>query len=191
MNKNIFLDLGSHYCEGLTQFVFKILPIDSTWEIHLFEPNPLINTEESYNNTTLNKNNLNIQFHKKAVWTKDGEFVFKMFGNNGCSVGSLLEETKGDAHYKDYHSSEIVECVDLWKFINTNFDLTDKIYIKMDIEWAEYIILQDMIDKGWPQNIVTIWVEFHGLNEDNFREKSKNLTNIIQNNYQTNVILWH
>jgi len=188
---NIFLDLGAHYGEGLTEFVSKILPIDDTWKIYSFEPNPLINTEENYiNNQLLQSKNLNIEFYKKAVWIKTGKILFKMYGPSGCSLGSLIGETTGDKEYRDYHSSSLVESIDLWDFINTKFKATDRIYIKMDIEWAEYEILQNMLDRGWPKNIFKMWIEFHGLNDSVFIEKSNKLIYNIESKYSTKITLW-
>ena len=43
--KNIFLDCGTHLCEGLIDFYNKGI-IDDTFEIHTFEPNPACNIEE-------------------------------------------------------------------------------------------------------------------------------------------------
>jgi hypothetical protein len=120
-----------------------------------------------------------------------GELVFKMFGDNGYSLGSLISETKGDKHYPDYYSSAIVPCIDLWNFINTNFAVVDNIYIKMDVEWAEYFLLQDMLERGWPQNIVKMWIGFHGMHDPTYVSKSRELINQIQNNYSTEIVLWH
>lgn len=190
MEKNVFLDLGAHRCEGLTEFATQILPIDNTWKVYSFEPNPLINTEESYNNNQILKDkNLDIMFFKKAVWTKPGELTFKMFGDSGCSQGSLLEETKGDKFYNDYHSSTTIEAIDLWDFIST-IDPASRLYIKMDVEWAEYELLQDMLTRGWPKNVVTMWVEFHGMYDEHFKQKSQNLIDTIERNYSTKILRW-
>lgn len=192
MNKNIFLDLGTHHCQGLTQFVSNILPIDKTWEIHSFEPNPLIDVDLHYkNNNFLQSKGLNVTFHRKAVWVEEGEFTFKMYGHDGCSLGSLLKKTKGDGLYKDYYSSSVVECIDFWNFINTKFKAPDNIYIKMDVEWAEYFLLQDMLERGWPQNIVKMWIEFHGMHDTSYVSKAGELIKQIQSNYSTEIVLWH
>lgn len=191
MKQNVFLDLGTHRCEGLTEFASQILPIDKTWKIYSFEPNPLIDAEQSYNNNEFLKNKqLDIEFFKKAVWTKTGQLTFKMFGNGGCSQGSLLEETKGDKFYNDYHSSTTVEAIDLWNFITTTVDPTSNLYIKMDVEWAEYELLQDMLTRGWPKNIVTMWIEFHGMYDEEFKQKSQNLIDAVEQNFSTKILRW-
>ena len=51
----------------------------------------------------------------------------------------------------------------------------------MDIEWAEYQIIDDMLTKGWPENIRQIRVEWHGVTYNDFiRKKSEFLTEQIQ-----------
>lgn len=172
---NIFIDCGTHYCQGLSHFI-KILSIDKTWEIHAFEPNPILNTQDC-----VDKLDLNIKLHNKAVWIKDGVFNFKQYGSDGQSQGSLLEETNGDKKYADYFSSVEVETIDFYKFLKS-FDESQEIYIKMDIECAEYEVLDYLLACGWPKNIKHIWIEWHRTDEDFFLSKSKFLTNEIVSN---------
>lgn len=154
---NVFLDLGTHGCQGLHGFATSVLNFDETWDIHTFEPNKLlhpINCIEQFD--------FKVTSHKKAVWIKEGTSVFKQYGGDGKSQGSLLEETYGDKHYNDYHDSIEVETIDFLNFIHT-FDPNQNIYIKMDIEWAEWAVLEDLLSRGWPKNIKHIWIEFHGV----------------------------
>jgi FkbM family methyltransferase len=184
---NVFLDLGSHQFEGLHQFSTQILPIDKTWEIHCFEPNPKINLTQKLQTPPFK--DLNISLYNKAVWIHNGTLTFKLYGDSGLSQGSLLEETKGDLSYGDYHSSTTVECIDLYEFI-TKFHSESNLYIKMDIEWAEYTILPTMLEKGWPSNIKKIWVEFHGKHEKQWSDKAQQLINDISNKTSTEIESW-
>ena len=183
--KNIFLDLGTHECQGLNHFINYELGIDSTWEIHTFEPNPLINIDKCIDNFK----NLNITFHRKAVWIKDGNTIFKQYGDNGTSQGSLLEETEGGKSYGDYYNQTEVECIDIYKFIKS-LDENSNIYIKMDVEWAEYEIINHMLILGWPKNIKKIWVEWHNTHDEVYRKNSELLKNKIEE-HKTKVINWH
>ena len=54
-----------------------------------------------------------------------------------------------------------VNCLDIAKIINS-FKSTDNIIVKMDIEGAEYELLQDFIKKDALKLIDYIAVEFHG-----------------------------
>ena len=53
--KKIFLDCGTHLCEGLIDFVNKGI-IDETFEIHTFEANPACNILERIKNIPLKIN---------------------------------------------------------------------------------------------------------------------------------------
>jgi len=176
MLKNVFIDAGTSECQGLNHFV-NFLSIDKNWEIHAFEPNPLLQT-----NDCIKKMNLNIVFHKKAVWIKNGFSVFKQYGNDGKSQGGLLEETKGDEVYGgDFFSSLSVETIDFYSFLNS-FDKSQNIYMKMDIECAEYEVLEHLLLNGWPKNIKHIWVEWHRRYEDFYINRSKKIIEKIKNN---------
>jgi FkbM family methyltransferase len=183
--KNIFLDLGTHECQGLNHFINYELDIDNMWEIHTFEPNPLIDVEKCIENFT----HYNITVHRKAVWIKTGKVIFKQYGDNGTSQGSLLEETEGGKTYADYYSQTEVDCINLYEFIQS-LDLNSNIYIKMDVEWAEYEIINHMLSLGWPKNIKKIWIEWHNIHDDEYRKKSEILKSKIEE-HKTKVINWH
>ena len=175
IKKNVFLDLGTHGCQGLHSFITSQLPIDSTWEIHTFEPNPLLHPVTCIDQFK----DLDITVHDKAIWVNEGTSIFKQYGDDGTSQGSLLEETKGDKEYHDYHSSIEVKTIDFYEFI-TRFEDYQDIYIKMDIEWAEYTVIEDLLIQGWHKNIKHLWVEWHGINQDFFINKSKFLMEQIR-----------
>jgi FkbM family methyltransferase len=157
---NVFLDLGTHSCQGLTHFIQRELKADSSWEIHTFEPNPLLDPTEC-----VKALNLDITLHREAVWVNNGTVIFGQYGPDGTSQGSLVRETKGDKHYRDYHSETEVNCIDFVEFVNSFRD-REAVFIKMDIEWSEYLILRKMLETGWSDNIKKIWVEFHDQNQE-------------------------
>ena len=183
--KKVFLDFGTHECQGLNHFINYELNMDSSWEIHTFEPNPLIDVDTCVKNFL----NRNITVHRKAVWIRNDKVIFKQYGGDGTSQGSLLEETNGGKLYGDYYNETEVECINVLEFINT-FDAESQIYIKMDIEWAEYQIFEYMLEKGWPKNIKKIWVEWHNIAENEFKIKMETLTNKIEK-HNTKIINWH
>jgi FkbM family methyltransferase len=123
------------------------------------------------------------------VWVRNGRSVFKQYGDDGTSQGSLLEETNGDKEYHDYHSSIEVDTIDFYEFVKT-FKPHQEIYIKMDIEWSEYQVIEDMLFRGWPQNIKHIWIEWHGINHKLYRNKANFLMNEIRSE-GCEVTEWH
>ena len=180
--KKVYLDLGMHNCEGLRHFI-EMLSIDESWIIHSFEPNPKLNGD-----CITKLPNVNVQLHRSAVWVNDGDHVFKMFGNEGLSQGGYLEPI-GDRRYSDYHSETIVSCVNLIEFLK-QFDETHELYIKMDIEWAEYTILPELLKSGWPSNIKKLWVEWHGQHFNEFIDKAKKIKTDIKETTDTQLFDW-
>lgn len=178
--KKVFLDLGTHNCEGLTHFKNE-LNIDKSWEVHAFEPNPKLDME------CLNNMNLNIDLHKAGVWIEAGTFEFKMFGKDGLSQGGYIAPI-GTPEYGDFHSNTTVNCINLLEFLD-QFD-NDEVYIKMDIEWAEFAIIEALLNKGWKQNIKRIWIEWHGQHITEYIDKANDLKTRIRQISNTEVLDW-
>jgi FkbM family methyltransferase len=165
---NILLDLGTHNTEGLCDIIkeLNVQPNDESWIIHTFEPNPILDTENRIKQLV----GYNITLHKKAVWIKDGNVRFKRAGIDGKSQGGYVEEIGSDRRYSDHYDEIEIECINFIEFIK-QFSDEDNIYIKMDIEFAEYNVLDAMIESGWNKNIKILGVEWHGTNFDDFKGK--------------------
>ena len=176
--KNIFIDLGCYYGKSLNYFI-DTLKINQNWQIYAFEPNPLIDNEKHIKD--LKNKNLDITIYKKAAWIKNDKLLFKQYGSNGVSGGSLLADTYGDKNYNDFFNSIYVDTIDILEFINS-LKSSYNIYIKMDIEYSEYPILEYMLIKGWPKNIKKIWIDWHGKNEKLYFNKIKYLSELISAN---------
>ena len=173
--KRIFLDLGTHDCQGLNHYLNTEFSEFKNLEIHTFEPNPLIESEKCVDSFIDRKINL----HRKAVWVSNGKLIFNQYGNDGKSQGSLVSKTNRGKDYQDFYGSVEVESIDFYEFIKT-LDSDSDIYIKMDIEWSEFTVLRHMLDNGWPSNIKKIWVEFHGKNDTEYVELSRQLIHEIE-----------
>jgi FkbM family methyltransferase len=170
--KNIFLDMGMNKQQGLEHFIDK-LNIDKSWEIHCFEPNPLLSLKNKFNE-------LNVIIHNKAVWVNNGTIIFGQYGNNGTSQGSLIEETGGSKYYNDFYDKIEVETIDIYEFLS-QFDSKDNIYIKMDIEWSEYKVLEYLISKKFPTNIKKIWIEWHGKDQEEYISRKNDIEIKLKN----------
>ena len=171
----VLLDLGYHQGQGLRRLIDE-LGVNDEWEVHSFEPNPLLVAQLSLENTL---SPIDVNIYDSAVWVHDGESNFKQYGEDGTGQGSLLEETHGDEHYHDYHDSQKVKTIDFYKFLNS-FQKDQDIYIKMDIEWSEYQVIENMLTRGWPENIKQIRISWHGTHNDFIRKKSEFLTEQIR-----------
>lgn len=158
--KNVFIDMGTHKLEGLTQLI-DTLKMDSSWIIHSFEPNPDIDNTDNLNN--LNRPDLQITLHKKACWVNDGNVELLQFGSDGMDEGATVNETECNKVFLGnpaFFGKNQVACIDIYSFIK-GFDDSYNIYMKMDVEYSEYKILETMIERQWPDNIKEIWIEWH------------------------------
>lgn len=79
---------------------------------------------------------------KKAAWTYDGTIGFRM-NENGSAV--------------EYGQAE-VQCFDLARFV---LDLPRVGVLKMDVEGAEYPLLEHLIETGADKRVGRVLVEWH------------------------------
>lgn len=173
----VFLDCGTHFGQGLKQFV-ENHNIDSTWAIHTFEANPV--TFKQFMDEHIPKD-LPIIAHNKAVSNKNGTVILTMesipdIGDVG--MGSSIIEANNwnpwDNRSKGYYEKQIeVSCIDFSEFIMNNFDKNDYIVCKLDVEGAEYDILEKMIEDGSIDYIDSLSVEWHCSFFDNIEEMKK------------------
>ena len=66
------------------------------------------------------------------------------------------------------------------KWITDNFTKDDYIILKMDIEGAEYEVLNKMIDDNSIKYINKLYVDFHGLRVFKTREDTKKIRTSIR-----------
>lgn len=179
IDKNItkvFIDLGSYKGNAINYFINNELHINNDWEIHAFEPNPLVDMEKSINKINHN----NIKIHKKAAWIRDANRIeFNQYGVDGTSQGSLLPDSGGGKGYGDFYNNIFIEAIDIIKFIKS-FDESIELYLKIDIEFSEYIIVDHLLQDGWPSNIKTIWIAWHDQNNKINKDKIQYFTKKIQ-----------
>jgi len=103
-----------------------------------------------------------VDFHQKAVWIEDGVipvFLTSDSSMKGTSSG-LYPSTK---QLREGQKLEEVSmpCFDLSSWIMEKFSVNDYIILKLDIEGAEYKVLQKMFDDGSIDYINRLYVEFH------------------------------
>jgi FkbM family methyltransferase len=151
-NRKIFLDCGGH--KGAVIGKFKRTTFwEDDFEIFSFEAHPSFASkyqEEVIENET---------YLNKAVWIEDGEiqfFVGKQFGGKGCSIFSNKKTGR-----LDKENPITVESIDFSKWVTDNFDKDDHIILGMDIEGAEYEVLEKMLVDGSIDYINIACIEFH------------------------------
>ena len=102
--------------------------------VHSFECNPIF--------FSYYKNLENVILHKEAVWIYDGKLSFHIQKN---------PEWEGHSVFKDINPERLskkkitVPCIDFSYWILKNFKKEDELYLKMNIEGAEYKVLDKML----------------------------------------------
>ena len=142
--RKIFLDCGAHDGCSVEMFV-KNNSDYNEYEIFSFECNQ--NRFELLKQRQSEFDLLNFHPSKKAVWINDGKKIFDGWG---------FTDTKNS------HDTEGVECIDLSTFILENFDETDHIVLKLDIEGAEYQVVDKMHRDGSLKYVSEFYGELHG-----------------------------
>jgi len=189
MKKNIHLDLGTHFGQGLREIIDTI-KINQDWLIYSFESNP-ITFQEFKNNGGHNQFPLlNINYINKAVGTKNANITVNLEtaentkrpnGMASTTIG-LDEWSPWEGIYQNrFKETRIVECIDFSDFVE-KLD-SDSITCKMDIEGAEFDILEKMIQDNTINKIHKIWIEFHDhffLNKELYANRKNNIIKYLQ-----------
>lgn len=168
--KNIFLDCGAHRGESVNMFLKKVAN-SQIYTVHSFECNP----ESIVKFKAAHAKNNNVILHEKAVWTHEDGLKFYLGASSGCSV--IESKRSGDL---DKNNPIFVESISLSKFIRENFSSDDNLVLKIDIEGAEYEVLQDLIDSGTIKYVKHLFGEWHHQKIDLPLETHKNLIKSLE-----------
>ena len=149
---DLCLDLGANRGE----FTRKLAETGA--EVIAFEPDSVAYAALEANCGTME----NVTLHKKAVSTKDTQMMLRRTAN--WDDENALDHTVSSSIVHDNAGmsaelGEMVDVIDLPKFM-TELDRDFRI-IKMDIEGAEWDILQVLLEHPVLQRIDTLFVETH------------------------------
>ena len=203
--KKVFLDCGSNIGEAVDKFLksekeFKARKskdiemrerkeqsLSESWEIHMFEPNPVcykLLSEFESENVTLHKcavsdsnepQMLNIQYCNVAKdWVGGGTNILTsdhwiehykqskeiIFASEESKLSFPAINPNLDKAIIQENFLE-VECIRFSDFIQENFNPEDFIVLKLDIEGLEFAVMDDMIATGTMDYINEIYIEFH------------------------------
>lgn len=102
-----------------------------------------------------------VRLHHEAVWTEDGEIDF--FHNplhpDSQSGTVCPEKTSGGIDTRS--PAARVKCIDFARWFAERVGPNDVCHLKMDIEGAEYAVLERMRARGLFNRITTMTIEFH------------------------------
>mmetsp|Transcript_38031 Transcript_38031/g.88939 ORF Transcript_38031/g.88939 Transcript_38031/m.88939 type:complete len:508 (+) Transcript_38031:124-1647(+) len=166
--KQVYIDMGMHYCDTIYMFL-TFVPDPWNWEIWGMEAVPAIAQNGSEICAWAEQNYelrlkpeewpgayglRRIHILNNAAWIKTTELEFH---TGKPASGSIFEKNWADGPVMRMQALDVAE------WIRSKFSETSYIFLKMDIEYAEYPVLQHMMADG-----VACWmdkwaVEFHSL----------------------------
>jgi FkbM family methyltransferase len=162
--KKIFLDCGAHDGCSIKMFADST-PDHSEYEVYSFECN-----EDRFKKLSIKGLEFDLlRFHpiQKAIWINSGK---KEFDGWSLKNTTNIDDKKG------------VDALDLSQFILDNFSKNDYIVLKMDIEGAEYKVIDKMDNDGSLSYISKIYGELHGPKRGYSIEDNNKLLNQIWKN---------
>jgi FkbM family methyltransferase len=184
--RRVFIDCGANTCRGLRDFIGK----HPDFEFFAFEPQPDLQHEIA--EVVCEYPEVKVTFYGKAVWVADEVLNFFLATNWGPNHRGGSTLLKGHIHNEarvDYDHPLSVDAIDFSRWLSTNFSERDYIVIKMDIEGAEYEVLEKMIRDGTLQMVNELYVEFHQHMNDNISsERHQHLTRVVRQT--THLLPW-
>lgn len=147
--RKIFIDCGAHCGESINrakrQFGLDTLIVS-------FEALPTLaeQLQELYTDDDL------VQIVNAAVYIKDGTINFNI--SPAFTDGSSILKTLNNNHLA---TTVEVPCFDLSSWIKDSFDSNDYLILKLDIEGAEYDVLEKMVEDGTLSMVSELWGEWH------------------------------
>ena len=164
------LDIGANYGE-----VEKVLtPVGC--KVHAFEPHPLFfsKLQDSY------VDNPNISISNCAVWKTNGKktFYFKRSASALNGGATLMSEK---TNITNLNLNVEVTCLDIFDLITSIGKPVD--VLKMDVEGAEYEILQRLYESGAYKSVKSIYFEDHSrkMPSENFHRLKANVLESYKN----------
>lgn len=165
----IFLDCGA-WTGTSVDFFRKYYPNADEFKIYCFECLP-----ENLNKLYEFKN---IMIIPKAIWITNCK---KKFYTGLSESGSLDSKKKTGGINPD--NFIIVDCIDIVEFIKENFTKNDYIIMKLNIESAEYNVIQYLFDEdliGW---IDKWYIEWHWAKIGMSIKEHNRIKSMIPKNY--------
>ncbi|HZF12575.1 MAG TPA: FkbM family methyltransferase [Thermoanaerobaculia bacterium] len=178
VGRRAFVDCGSNTGAVLLDRIR--LGVDD--EFYAFEPQPELAASED--EVRRQHPDALLQCFRKAVWVEDGVsnlFLATRWGPNHRGGSTLLAGHVRNTSEVDYRSPVAVECIDFSRWVHHTFRKIDHVVVKMDIEGAEYAVLEKMLQDGSIDYISELIVEFHWqMNETLSRERHEALVRALE-----------
>ncbi len=165
--KYVFIDGGANIGQTVLEFEKSTLYSKHPWSIVSFEPNPeLVEKFPKRPNLTL---------RPEAIWTKDTELEFQ-FSPQEPLGGSVVDSVVPFPVMKNVK----VRAIDFGQWLKKTYRKEDVVYVKFDIEGAEYPVIEQMLRDGTVTMIDRFYIEFHGVQQAIAAKKSEAEITAIQ-----------
>lgn len=155
--RKVFIDGGAHAGESVSFYLDKN-PILKDSTVYFFEPNPQY---ASVLQGMENNKNYKIIYRPEALWNKNETLSFYIAKDQWGDVGSTILADKKEKLELDRPLK--VKAIDFAEFLKTNFSDKDYLIVKLDIEGAEYKVIEHLIDTQAINLIDELWVEWHDM----------------------------
>lgn len=155
-----FIDCGAHCGESILTAKQRF---GSDITVISFEPVPGLAKQLQ----EIHQNNPTIQIQNSAVWINDD--IKKFHLSEAYTDGSSLLNSLNDLR-KDHHIE--VNCFDLSTWLSETFTEKDYLILKLDIEGAEYEVLNKMIEDNTIKLVNELWGEWHDMKIDDKHTQS-------------------
>jgi FkbM family methyltransferase len=163
----VFIDGGAHIGETVLAFEKSTLFSKHAWQVVSFEPNPGLVPQIP--------NRPWATVREEAIWTHDGELEFQ-FSDQETLGGSVVDSVVKFPVMKNVK----VHSIDFGQWLKKNFNKTDVVYVKFDIEGAEYPVLEQMLKDGTMELVDRFYIEFHGVQQAKAANKTDHEVDLVQ-----------
>ncbi len=189
--RQIYIDCGANTGQVLISFLDK----NNDLECHIFEPQPEL--ENPLKQLIKDRADASITFYNKAVWIKNEPLDFYLateWGDNFKGGSTLLSNHNQNLSKVDFEKPVQVNAIDFDEWFQDTIKPTkdDYIILKMDIEGAEYLVLEKMVQSKSISFVSELVIEFHHqMSEDVSEEQHNRLVQELNSQEQLRLIYWH
>jgi FkbM family methyltransferase len=153
--KKIFIDGGARIGETIDMLLNKREDLKGC-DAYLFECNP--NHKSTLEEIAKSNKDYNFFVRDEAVWVENGEmnlFISKdIWGDLGCTLDPSKKEKL------DLQNPILVKTINFSEFL-LSFDKDDYIIVKLDIEGAEYEVVESILNSDAINMINELYIEWH------------------------------
>ncbi len=160
VGRYVFIDGGAHRGQTIRAFEKSDLWAAHDWDIYAFECNPRLAAflEEKF------ADRMDVKIINKAMWIHSQGVEF--YSGKTDLGGNVI----GNRYTKKTIGKIRVASVDFGDWLKENFTLADTVYVKLDIEGAEYALLDKMLRDRSVRYVDKFFLEFHSAIMDSITE---------------------